>query len=235
MSLQIVFRYLVEALRDVRHVRDVRVLDQGAMVLTVDQPTFEEDIGIYLLGGELSTGFVKRMLNANTQRDIYTLFIVSFNLLSEDGKHAYMTDALRLLLQTYDGKVYAYQIVGQRVRILPVFIDADGAMRLGETVNLAAISGGYAEFNNKYLLGVRKIAGFEGQPMPAQPRRSTDPMQAFFDLLGVPASASLTEVKRAYRKKARQYHPDTNKSPDATALMQELNEAYTRILERLDG
>src|SRR5699024_3692877 len=46
------------------------------------------------------------------------------------------------------------------------------------------------------------------------------------DTLGVPYTADKYEVKLAYRKKAKQYHPDINKAPDATQKFQEINDAY---------
>lgn len=46
------------------------------------------------------------------------------------------------------------------------------------------------------------------------------------DLLGVAYKADKYEIKLAYRKKAKEYHPDLNKSPDATASFQKINHAY---------
>jgi ABC-type multidrug transport system fused ATPase/permease subunit len=46
------------------------------------------------------------------------------------------------------------------------------------------------------------------------------------DLLGVGYNADKYEIKLAYRKKAKQYHPDLNKSPDATIMFQQINNAY---------
>lgn len=46
------------------------------------------------------------------------------------------------------------------------------------------------------------------------------------DMLGVGYNADKYEIKLAYRKKAKQYHPDLNKSPDATRMFQEINDAY---------
>ena len=46
------------------------------------------------------------------------------------------------------------------------------------------------------------------------------------DLLGVAYTADKYEVKLGYRKKAKEYHPDLNKSPDATKVFQEINNAY---------
>jgi len=48
----------------------------------------------------------------------------------------------------------------------------------------------------------------------------------FYDVLGVAKTASATEIKKAYRKLALQYHPDRNKSADAEQKFKEINEAY---------
>jgi molecular chaperone DnaJ len=48
----------------------------------------------------------------------------------------------------------------------------------------------------------------------------------YYDVLGVARSASSDEIRSAYRKLARQYHPDVNKEPDAEANFKEINEAY---------
>lgn len=235
MSLRVVFNYLVETLREVENVKSVKVLDQGAMLVNLAQPTFDEDIVIYVLAGELSVGFVKKALNANTQRDMHTLFIVSPELISDDGKTALMSDALRLLLHAYGGKVYAYQIGERDIRIVTVYVDAKRRIRYGEAVNLADLSGDYATFDNQYILGVRKVATFSPQQYAhhdPSPHYQDDPLLPFYEVLGVPLTASAAEVKRAYRVKARLHHPDADKSPDATVKMQKINEAYDRIMRR---
>ena len=48
----------------------------------------------------------------------------------------------------------------------------------------------------------------------------------YYDVLGLSKGASDDDIKKAYRKLAKQYHPDINKAPDAEAKFKEINEAY---------
>ena len=48
----------------------------------------------------------------------------------------------------------------------------------------------------------------------------------YYEILGVSRQDSEEEIRRAFRKKAMEYHPDRNKEPDAEEKFKEINEAY---------
>ncbi|MDQ7030897.1 MAG: molecular chaperone DnaJ [Ardenticatenia bacterium] len=48
----------------------------------------------------------------------------------------------------------------------------------------------------------------------------------YYEILGISRNATKEEIRRAYRRLARQYHPDVNKSPEAEERFKEINEAY---------
>lgn len=51
----------------------------------------------------------------------------------------------------------------------------------------------------------------------------------YYEVLGLEKNASKEEIKKAYRKLARQYHPDVNKEPDAADKFKEAKEAYETL------
>jgi DnaJ-class molecular chaperone len=51
-------------------------------------------------------------------------------------------------------------------------------------------------------------------------------MRDYYEVLGVSKEASEAEIKKAYRKLALEWHPDRNKSPEASEKFKEINEAF---------
>src|SRR5688500_5544459 len=53
----------------------------------------------------------------------------------------------------------------------------------------------------------------------------------YYATLGVPKTATPAEIKKAYRKLARELHPDTNKDPEAERRFKEANEAHAVLAD----
>lgn len=52
----------------------------------------------------------------------------------------------------------------------------------------------------------------------------------YYEILGLPVNSSVEDIKKAYRNKARLYHPDINPSPDAKDLFINITEAYEFLI-----
>lgn len=57
-------------------------------------------------------------------------------------------------------------------------------------------------------------------------------MKDFYAILGVENTADDATIKSAYRKLAKEFHPDTNKDPGAEAKFKEINEAYETLKDK---
>jgi curved DNA-binding protein len=51
-------------------------------------------------------------------------------------------------------------------------------------------------------------------------------LKDYYAILGVPRNATLEQIKEAYRRLAKEYHPDKNPSPEAEERFKLINEAY---------
>jgi hypothetical protein len=56
----------------------------------------------------------------------------------------------------------------------------------------------------------------------------------YYEKLGIPVGSSVEDIKRAYRKKARLYHPDINPSQDAKDLFISITEAYEFLISNYE-
>ena len=60
-------------------------------------------------------------------------------------------------------------------------------------------------------------------------------MLSDFQTLGISDAATIAEIKKAYRLKAKAYHPDVNNSPDSAEQFRRISEAYQRIIDFREG
>ena len=56
-------------------------------------------------------------------------------------------------------------------------------------------------------------------------------MADYYEILGVDRNASKEDIKSAFRKMARKWHPDINKAPEAEAKFKELGKAYETLMD----
>lgn len=80
-------------------------------------------------------------------------------------------------------------------------------------------SGGSRQYQNGGYRGANMGYGFKEQ------------YEKSCDILGVGYSSDHSTIKAAYRKKAKEYHPDLNKSEGATEMFQKINSAYEFLTE----
>jgi hypothetical protein len=55
-------------------------------------------------------------------------------------------------------------------------------------------------------------------------------LKDYYNILGLPVNSSVEEIKKAYRKNARLYHPDINPAPDAKDMFISVTEAYEFLI-----
>jgi DnaJ-domain-containing protein 1 len=118
-----------------------------------------------------------------------------------------------------------------RVRGPSVFIDSFGLFVIFQI-------GGF--YYRQYLRISSRVGNSSGTPNPPQVSKKTPKLDPY-GVLGVPASATMEEISKAYRNKAKENHPDkvANMAPEIQALadqkMKEINEAYNSLKEKVDS
>jgi hypothetical protein len=211
-----------------------------------------EEISIHLIETRIPPYEIRLNLEEGRASAIHSLFIVwSAMFLPEDNELYKPEPWMLALIALYGGKLYAFDVYGKDIRIFPVYFEPAAAqhyhVRYGDDINVTALGVGKVTLTLPVIAGTWLIADFAGSAPPRKRaqsdakhhhhhhgrRSAVKPPETPWEILGVPKSTKREDIKRAYRKLARYYHPDLNPSPDATHMMQKLNVAYNAILREL--
>ena len=57
-------------------------------------------------------------------------------------------------------------------------------------------------------------------------------IRGYYAILGISQDANFQEIKKSYRKLAKKYHPDRNKSPHAEEIIKKINEAFEILSDK---
>ncbi|HVU11227.1 MAG TPA: J domain-containing protein [Phototrophicaceae bacterium] len=197
-----------------------------------------EIVQIYLIENEITVYEIRGIVAANTAIGIYTLFILWADLLLPIHGARFRpndNDWMEALLALHGDKIYAYDAwLGEDFFIFPVYFEGAGAVRTarhGGVIDATELVGETVSTHSPLIAGVWRIANFEatGDTRPTAVVNSA--LSVYYRRLGIAENAGRGEVRQAYRKLARRFHPDLNSDPEATVRMQQINEAYERILD----
>jgi hypothetical protein len=225
------------------------ILDDGGDIILVRLASGEQ-VSIHLIESLVPDYELKSTLAYNQANGASTLFILWAEMLLPPEGHLIEVQNWEIpLLSLWGDRIFAYETFGQEVFIFPVHYDRDGqyrSIRYGETLNMRNLTTGTVNIGSTFLRGTWQVGGFleKGQTHSAHrrvgseerrpPRAQPGTLMAYYEVLEIDRTDDAEAVKTAYRRLARQLHPDVNKAPDATAQMQALNEAYRKIMEQFD-
>ncbi len=243
--------YLVNALLGAHTVAQV---DDDGTDIVVANLISGQSVIVQLVERLMPVNELVATFDENTAAGRYTLLILWGDMLLPQDQKLYLPDDwMEVLLTIYDGKIYAYDAYGPYASVFPVFFEAQAGtmmhfVRYGSAINAAQLRCDRVRVTNRFASGYWWVADFgEGRtqtasqtsaddlPPPSDVFGSRSALAVCYAVLAVPLDADLTTVRRAYRRLARQHHPDLNASPEATRRMQQINEAYRRILQALSA
>jgi hypothetical protein len=224
------------------------ILDDGGDIILVRLMTGEQ-VSIHLIESIVPNYELKATLAYNQANGASTLFIFwAEMLLPPEGHLIELHDWEIPLLALWGDQIFAYETFGQEVFIFPVHYDREGqyrSIRYGATLNMRFLNTATVDVTIPYFKGKWQVAGFSDKPhdsthkhhQAGEDRRPTaqpGTYAAYYETLEVAHDAEPEEIKTAYRRLARQLHPDVNTATDATQQMQALNEAYRKIMDQFD-
>jgi hypothetical protein len=243
--------YLVNELNEAtRTIADVR--HDGTDIILADLVS-GESVMIYLIERLLPVNEIKDTLNENTAKNLHTLFVLWADmLLPQENRNHLPEEWMEALLTLYNGKIYGYDSYGPYASVFPVFFKPIAGFEYfvtyGDAIQASNLHCDYVHIDTRFLKGFWRVADFAERAQPNEAHAGSaggeardgknglnlnarrNSMAAYFAILELKPDADRTAVRRAYYRLARRYHPDVSASPDSTTRMQQINEAYQRIM-----
>lgn len=216
----------------------VEVVNDGGDLIRVSLES-NETVLIYLIESPISLHEIASIVSANTLVGAYSLFIIWSTLLPVHAMRYRPDDWMAALLALHGGKIYAYDAYfGADLYVFPVYFDGvDGTVRYGGAIDATQLVGEMIHTDYPPIAGAWRVANFEAEgTQPHQPvgDRANPALRVYYQRLGIAETTERDLIKQAYRRLARKVHPDLTADPRATERMQQINEAYQRILADLD-
>jgi hypothetical protein len=202
-----------------------------------------ERIMAYLIERPFNLQNLQHHLRTNTARGRYSLFLFYADIfLPAHGDHYPIEDWMQALLAVQGGKIYGFEVASKRAFFFPVYFSGEGPRRYiahGDLLDLSLLRGQVVQTDEPSIAGRWRVATFDPRDgAPADPPPTAEVVPALlrhYQTLGVNVHDDLATIKKAYRELARQYHPDLNPTPQAAQRMQQINEAYIRLVAHLRG
>lgn len=210
-----------------------------------------ESVIIHLIERLMPINEIRLTLNENNAAYRHTLFILWGDMLLPPENRLYQPDDwMEALFTLYDGLIYGYDSFGPYASVFPVYFEKQPQsykrfIRYGETINVSRLHCDMVRINLPEFKGFWRVADFEPRRTQAQEAGQTtdserqrpltterNSMSDYYAVLMIAHDADREAVRTAYRKLAREHHPDLNDSPESTGKMQEINEAYERIMQQ---
>ncbi|MEO0565589.1 MAG: J domain-containing protein [Chloroflexota bacterium] len=236
--------HLVNELMQAPQVKEV--WHDGSDVVILDFKT-GETVSIHMVERYMSLDEIEYIFTENARNGLFTMLILwGAMFMPSDGQVYEPDDWMRALLHLYGGKIYAFDAWRTEPFIFPVSFtrlpDSNHYVaHHGEGVNIGKIGVHVTETETPLLRGHWRVARFEGYTPPYQDdfwdagQHEAEPTIRFYlNLLGISVTATPDEAKTAYRDLARKFHPDRNTNDNATIRMQQINDAYQRVLRYLE-
>ncbi|MBH8622909.1 J domain-containing protein [Spiroplasma sp. hyd1] len=111
-----------------------------------------------------------------------------------------------------------------------IFAELEAVFSTALNEHLTLVNKIYQEFIQKLETDFNTFFDSQTWENFQQPASTTAELEELYQLFGLNSSASINDIKRAYRQLAKKYHPDLNKSFDSEELMRKINDGYKKLL-----